>query len=92
MFSQVSVSHSVHEGDGICAPISFPGGGYGQGDGVGMARAMGWLFPVEFVCLGVGTMSTPPTQERDPEIQSVSWWYASYWNAFLFWIVAFRNT
>ena len=84
MFSQVSVSHSVH--GVISGPMSFPGlGGYGIFGTwslleVGMSRSVG-MIGGGAVCQGGEYPS--PLDIGYNGIWSASGQYTSYWNAFL---------
>ena len=65
MFSQMSVSHSVHEGVGIVVPMSFPGDGYlwyqvpsGLGMPCSKSLSDGWACPGVGMSGGMGMSRT----------------------------------
>ena len=86
MFLHVSVSHSVHRG--ACMVV---GGMHGCWGGMRGCGGHAWLLGGGLVaggvhgCVVVGGMGgCRGVCVGYDEIQSMSRWYASYWNAFLF--------
>ena len=75
IFSQASVSHSVHRG-GAC----MAGGMHGGGACMAGACVVGGCMAGGMCGSGACMACMPP---RFQEIQSMSGQYASYWNAFL---------
>ena len=90
MFSQASVSHSVHRGWVSLVPCPFRG----MGVDISGHRSLGggWVCPRE-VDMFRGTQPRqgpekggypPPTDTEwwPPHVQLASMWYTYYWNAF----------